>query len=124
MALYRECKEVERALIPNITRAIESKYIDFLKNEYIDLIEDNIPTVLHYLFDNYGKVPTRVFKEKEQEVLTTLFAPNDPMVTIYWPIEQLRTLTEIANILYTESQIVDFGLQLIKSPRDFETALR
>ena len=52
-----------------------------------------------------------------------LFVPSDPMVTIYRPIEQLRTLADIANIPYTESQIVDFGIQLIKNTHDFETAL-
>ena len=122
-ALYRECREVEKALMRHITTAVESKYIDFLKNEYTDLIEDDIPTVLEFLFSNYGKVPTRSVKEKETEVLTTPFVPSDPMVTIYRPIEQLRKLAEIARIPYTESQIVDFGIQLIKNTRDFETAL-
>lgn len=121
--LYRECREVERALMRHITTAVESKYVDFLKNEDTDLIEDDIPTVLEYLFSNYGKVPTRLVKEKEQEVLATPFVPSDPMVTIYRPIEQLRTLADIAKIPYTESQIVDFGIQLIKNTRDFETAL-
>ena len=78
---------------------------------------------MSFLFTNYGKVPTREVKEKEQEVLSTSFVPSDPMVTIYRPIEQLRTLAEIARIPYTESQIIDFGLQLIKNTRDFETAL-
>ena len=121
--LYRECREVERALLRHVTTAVESKYIDFLKNEDTDLIEDDISTVLTYLFTNYGKVPTRVVKEKENEVLATPFIPSDPMVAIYRPIEQLRTLADIAGIPYTESQIVDFGIQLIKSTRDFETAL-
>ena len=123
MSAYRECREVERSLIRHITIALEPKYIDFLKNQDTDLIEDDIPTVLQYLFENYGKVPTRLVKEKEQEVLTTPFVPSDPMVTIFRPIEQLRTYAEIAKIPYTESQIVDFGLQLIKNTRDFETAL-
>ena len=79
--------------------------------------------MLRHLFDNYGKVPTRIVKEKEREVLSTPFVPCDPMVTIFRPIEQLRTLAEIAKIPYTESQIVDFGIKLIKSTRDFETAL-
>ena len=56
-------------------------------------------------------------------MLATPFAPSDPMVTIFRPIEQLRTLAETAKIPYTESQIVNFGIQLIKSTRDFETAL-
>ena len=75
------------------------------------------------MFTSYGTVPTRVVKEKEQEVLSTPFVPSDPMVTVYRPIEQLRTLAEIAKIPYTESQIVDFGIQLIKNTRDFETSL-
>ena len=123
MGIYRECREVERALLRHITTAVESKYIDSLKNDDTDLIEEDIPAVLSYLFSNYGKVPTRVVKEKEQEVLTTPFVPSDPMITIYRPIEQLRLLADIAGIPYTETQVVDFGVQLIKSTRDFETAL-
>jgi hypothetical protein len=123
MGIYRECREVERALLRHITTAVESKYIDSLKNDDTDLIEEDIPSVLSYLFSNYGKVPTRVVKEKEQEVLTTSFVPSDPMITIYRPIEQLRTLADITGIPYTETQVVDFGVQLIKSTRDFETAL-
>ena len=103
---------------------LEPKYIAFLKDQDKDLIEDDPPTVLRYLFDNYGKVRTKVVKEKEQEVFLTPFVPSDPMVTIFRLIEQLRTLVEIAEIPYAVSQIVGFGLQLIKNTRNFETALR
>ena len=75
----------------HITTAIEPRYVDFLKNHDTDLMEEDIPTVLKYLFDNYGKVPTRTVKEKEQEVLSTPFVPSDSMVTIFRSIEQLRT---------------------------------
>ena len=123
IAFYRECREVEKALLRHITKAIESKYIDFLKNPDTDLIEKDIPEVLEFLFSNYGVVPTQEVKEKEHEVLNTPFVPSDPMLTIYKPIEDLRTLAEIAQIPYTESQIVDFGIHLIKNTRDFELAL-
>ena len=65
LGLYRECREVEKALVRHITTAIESKYLDYLKNPDTHLIEDDIPSVLQYLFDNYGKVPTRIVKEQE-----------------------------------------------------------
>ena len=123
ISLYRECREVERALMRHITTAVEPKYIDSLKNEDTDLVEEDISTVLDFLFTHYGKVPTREVKEKEHEVLATPFIPSDPMVTIYRPIEQLRILAEIAKIPYTEFQVVDFGLQLVKNTRDFENAL-
>ena len=77
--------------------------------------------MLKYLFFNYGKFSTRLVKEKEQEVLSASFVPSDPMVTIFHPIEQLRTLTEIAIILFTDKQIVDLGIQLIKNTRYYKT---
>ena len=55
--------------------------------------------------------------------MTTPFIPSDHIVAIYRPIEQLRPLAEIAGIPYVESQIVDFGIQLIKNTRNFKTAL-
>ena len=51
----------------HITTEVESKYIDFLKNDDTDLIDDDIPTVLTYLFSSYGKVPTRTVKDKKQD---------------------------------------------------------
>ena len=45
------------------------------------------------------------------------------MVTIYRPVEKLRTLAESAAIPYTDQQIIDFGLQIIKNTRDFELAI-
>ena len=76
MNLYRECREVERALLRHVTTAVEAKYIDSLKNDDTDLIEDDLPTVLEFLFSSYGKVPTATVKEKEQEVLATPFVPS------------------------------------------------
>ena len=82
LTLYREYREVEYALLRHITREVESRYIDFLKNEYTELIEEDIPTAMKNLFSSYSKVPKMVVKEKEKEILTTPFVPNDPMVII------------------------------------------
>ena len=46
MGTYREYREVERVLLRHITTAVEAKYIDFLKNDDTDLIEEDIPIVL------------------------------------------------------------------------------
>ena len=62
----------------HITTSIEPKFIDSLKNENTDLFEDNISTVLDFLFTHYGKVPTREVKEKEHKVLATPLIPSDP----------------------------------------------
>ena len=66
------------------------------------LIEEDIPTVLDYLFTNYGKVTLVEVKEAESEVLNIQFNPADPMITIYWPIEQLQKKAIEAEIPYSD----------------------
>ena len=121
--VYRECKNVEKALLRHLQSAIENRYIEHLVNEDTGLIDDDIPTVLEYLFTNYGKVSSEEVKEKEAEVLNISFNPADPMVTIYRPIEQLQKLAISAKIPYSSAQLLELGLTSIKKTRDFEKAL-
>ena len=55
VALYREWREVEKALLRQFTQVVEQKYIDFLKNENTDLIEDDIPQSWYFFFQTMAK---------------------------------------------------------------------
>ena len=123
-ALYRECKNVEKALLRHIQTALEEKYLEAMVDEDTGLIEEDIPTVLDYLFATYGKVTAEEVKNKESEVLSISFNPADPLVTIFRPIEQLQKKATEAGIPYTPQQLLEFGLSLIRNTRDFEIALR
>ena len=117
--IYRECKNIERALLRHIQTALEEKYIEHLIDDDTGLIEDDIPDVLEFLFNNYGKVTSEEVKDKEAEVLNISFNPADPMVIIYRPIEQLQKLATSADIPYSNEQLLEFG----RNTRDFEKAL-
>ena len=54
--LYLEYKNVEKALPRHIQDAIENKYIESLIDKYINLLTDDVSTIMQYLFYNYGKV--------------------------------------------------------------------
>ena len=54
--MYRKCKNVEKALLRHIQNALEEKFIKYMVDEDTGLIEHAIPTVMEYLFLNYGKV--------------------------------------------------------------------
>ena len=123
MALYRECKNVEKALLRHIQTAVEDKFLEFMVDDDTGLIEDDIPTVLDYLFTNYGKVTSVEVKEAESEVLNLQFNPADPMITIYRPIEQLQKKASESGIPYSDEQIMEFGLTLVRNTRDFEKAI-
>ena len=120
---YYECKNVEKALQRHVQDAIEDKYLETLVNEDTQLIQEDIPTVLAYLFDLYGKVPSEEVKQKETEIRSMSFHPADPLILLYNPIEKLRRMAEAAEIPYTTHQLLDIGLTVIRNTRDFERAL-
>ena len=62
MRVYRECKNVEKALLRHVQNALDHKYIEPLLNDDTGLIEDDLPTVLTYLDKNYAKVPSEEVK--------------------------------------------------------------
>ena len=107
----------------HIQTSLEDKYIKYLIEKDTELIKHDNPTVLDYLFINYGKVPSEEVKHKEAEVLNISFNSADPMVLIYCSIEQLQTLVTDANIPYFDAHHLEFGLNLIRSTHDFEKGL-
>ena len=50
--IYCECKNVKKALLCHIHTFIEEKYIEHLVDNDTSLVEEDIPTVLEYIFAN------------------------------------------------------------------------
>ena len=48
----------------------EEKYLEYLVDKYTNLILDNVPTVLDYLFYSYGKVWSDKLAQKEAKVIS------------------------------------------------------
>ena len=59
---------MEKALQRHIQDAIEEKYLKSLIDEDTQLINADIPDVLEYLFEAYGKVPSAEVKQKESQI--------------------------------------------------------
>ena len=53
---WRECKDVEKALLRHVQDALEDKCTEAIVDEHTNLLNDDVPTVMKYLFYNYGKV--------------------------------------------------------------------
>ena len=49
--------------------------------------------------------------------------PSEPIVLLTRPLENLQKLAKQANIPFTDNQILEKGLTLIRRTRDFEYAL-
>ena len=65
---YYECKNVEKALQRHVEDAIKDKYLESLVYKGTQLLQDDIPIVLKFLFKAYGKVPSEEVKKKRQSL--------------------------------------------------------
>ena len=123
LRVYWECKNVEKVLLRHFQNTLEHKCIEPPLNDDMDLIEDDLPTVLTYLDMIYGKVPSEKGKKKEPEVLAMSFNPENLIVVLYRHIKQWQKLATAAGIPYSPEQQLELGLTLIQSTRDFENIL-
>ena len=97
--------------------------METLVNEETQLIRGNIPTVLKYLFNTYGKIPSKEVKQKEAEICAMPYHPADPMILLFNPIEKLKKIAKSTSIEYTTAQILDIGLTVVRNTPDFKRAL-
>ena len=87
------------------------------------MLNEDIPTILEYLFYNYKKVHSEEVAQKEVEVMTISWQPTDSMVLLTRLLEQLQKLAIQVGIPYTNNQILEKGLSLIRAIHDFEYTL-
>ena len=66
--LYYKCQNVEKALQRHIQDAIEDKYLEHLVDEDTQLIHEDIPVILDYLMENYGRVRSEEVTEQYENI--------------------------------------------------------
>ena len=99
--LFRETTDLEKALRYQITAAVPEEYLDALRNRGANAITEDIPTILDYLFDNYGVVEQEEVQKEEQILREIKYSPPTPLVTIFTKIEDLQDLATAAHNPYT-----------------------
>ena len=103
---------------------IDTVYIKTLRNRSANKIQVDVSMVLSYLFTTYGTTETEVLRECKLKIREMAYDLMEPLVTIYDKIEELEHLKIAAVHLYPQSQIVSYGLTIIKNTNNFETGIR
>ena len=90
ISAYRECNNVEKALLKHLQKSLQPKFLESFVDEDTALLSSDIPTILAYLFDRYGQVTGDDVNQFLSEVLKTSFTPADPLVLVWNPVEKLK----------------------------------
>ena len=106
--LFRETIDVEKALIKQVVAALESKYLESLRDTNSNSIIRPLSEVLTHLFNRYGRVDAESLTELEGKVKDKHYDVSEPIVTIFNEIEELARLGDAAHNPYSNMQKVQF----------------
>ena len=79
-----------------------------------------MPTILLYLFTNYGYITLEELKEQEEALCAKVFDIRQPFIIMFNEIEELEKIAIAASNPYIGMQMVNVGIKLIKNFNDFE----
>jgi hypothetical protein len=121
--LFRETIDVKNALMKQIISTIEPRFIKELKNVHTDSITQSIHQGLTFLITRYGNVDSRRLKQEEDRVRHFSWNIIDPPVVLFNLIEDLEIIAEAAMNEKSNTQLVNYGLDIIRDTGEFETSL-
>lgn len=124
LRLFREIQAVERALIQQIVRAIDPKYLRALRNSATQQINKTIPEIFTHLFETYGDITTEDLASFRKRLEDLRFTANEPVDTIFTEVENYKELCEIADSPITDKQTIDYGYMLIMKTLKYKSTLK
>ena len=121
--LFREANAVESAVIKQLIAAIPDIYMKQFRNVTSNAITTSVPDIFTSLFTTYGSITEDELEEKFSSLQQRVFDITEPLIGMYNEVEDLQRLATASFAPYTDRQLVNLGIRLIKNMHDFEKGL-
>jgi hypothetical protein len=121
--VFREVVDIEKALIKQLVQAVPEVYMKPFRNQYSNSVNVSLSSILTSLFNTYRKVQDDTLQEATDKLRARIYDISQPLVVMFNDIQELNELSIAADNEYTERQLVNIGIQLIKNTNDFERGL-
>lgn len=121
--LSKEINLVEKQVLKQITKAVPEIYLKGFRDPNTKAINIPVRDLLHNLITTYGTVEDDELQRVHDDLKTKTFDISQPFVAMYNEVEDLKALSIAANNEYTETQLVNLGVRLIRNMAEFERAL-
>eukprot|EP00957_Ditylum_brightwellii_P211195 15365875-Ditylum_brightwellii.AAC.1 len=121
--LFREVTSMERTIIQQIVKDLDTKYLMAIWNPVTNKITKTIPEIMEYLFDTYCDVSPAQLQELCQHVKNITLDPSEPVDTIYTQINTLSDLATIAKAPITDPQKINYVYLTLHRAGKFNSSL-
>ena len=122
--LFREVTGVENALKQQLTRAVDSAFLDTIRDPVTFVLEGTIADNLTFLFTTYGKVTPETLNEEFEKVNATIYDTSLPIDVIFNSIVALAELAEAAAVPYTQQQQLTIAYNILNRSGRFVSDIK
>ena len=113
LRLFREVMGVENALKQQLIKAVDSAFLEAIRDPVTYVLEGTIAQNLTFLMTTYGRVTPETLNDEFDKVTATLYNPSLPIDSIFNTIIALSELAEAANIPYSQQQQITIAYNIL-----------
>ena len=113
LRLFREVMGVENALKQQLNKAVDTDFLDTIRDPVTFILQGTIADNLAFLLNTYGKVTPETLNDEFEKVNNTLYNPSLPIDTLFNSIIALSELAEAATVPYTEQQQITIAYNIL-----------
>ena len=102
--LYNECQAVEQALRQQTIDAIESDYLEAIRNDFTGMVQESIPDIIQHLTKTYGFVSEEDLSDRDDELKNYAYDPSKTVDDVFNKIKKHQELAILMKNPKTEKQ--------------------
>ena len=121
---YNECQAVENALRNQIISAIESDYLQPIRNIHTDMINESIPQIITFLRDTYGQLSPSQLKERERAIDDMIYNPATTIDSVFNKIQEFQDICILLQNTKTDMQLITYAYLVFQRAGIFMTSLK
>ena len=120
---YNEVQIVEQTLRQQIIKAVDSEYLDALRNSETDMIQESIPEIILYLTKTYGNVSPQEISDKEDELKGFVYDPQQSVDVVFNKIKSFADLEDLLGDKVSDSKLVNYAYLIFNRITLFQDSL-
>ena len=124
LRLFREVTGVENALKQQLIKAVDSAFLDTIRDPVTFVLQGTIADNLAFLLTTYGKVTPETLNEEFEKVSNTLYNPSLPIDTLFNSVIALAELAEAATVPYSEQQQITIAYNILNRSGRFVSDIK
>ena len=121
--LYNECITVEQLLRQQLVSAIPSTYLDSMRNDDTDMINDSIPDIISFLQQSYCRLSPQEMSTREEALKRMTYNPDLHVNVVFNTIKKFQTLCQLVKKPKTDDQWVDIAYIIFSKSEAFKDTL-